>query len=330
MKRADVIAGLEHVVEDGDSYLWLGIRCLDALPTGIDPKLVERVMRVTFKRVIAKACRRLPDEYVPIAWRVIAKQKSPDATFLRSYADLRAGSAWLIQAAMVDRTPRNRKRLEPLCADVTGLAAAQATVVAHGLEAKQLIAVLAHDGSDTSIDALVETLHHALTARDQSLDALAEWLTPFARGPRIESVVGELAQALAARGAGSPLLALAARFGHGGDRLVFQLAIDARKVRQGRTRVATGFVDLSSHTMPNARASITWTLTKYRRTRWEDGRVTEDELELGGPRDVDDIPRWLAASAKKLKIQWNPKTIRVSGLRQKARAAAIAWVLASG
>ncbi|MCX5746589.1 MAG: hypothetical protein NT062_29280, partial [Proteobacteria bacterium] len=131
-----------------------------------------------------------------------------------------------------------------------------------------------------------------------------------------------------ARGATSRILPLLARFGAPGKRLAFDFGVQSKQVRVGQTRMATAYVDLNTHTLPNAAASFVWNTVNYQSTRWADGELERDAGKVGGPKSVEDLPRWLAAAAKRRKITWDPATVRVtSSLRGKARAAAVAWLL---
>lgn len=331
MRRGAVIEGLRRYVRSDGKQLWSGIGALMNLYPGVDPKLVERAMKLAFQREITAVIRRLPDEFVELANRVIAKVKTAEATFVRSYdGDLRDAGDWLSQVRMIDRKPRHRPRLAHLCRDDLALAAARTTVVAHGLEIEQLVAILAHDGSRDSVDALVDVVHAAITERDERLDVLAEWFAPFARGKHMTALAGELAESVDERGARSPLLALAERFGDARGKLALDVSVKSRQVMIGLTRKASFWVVLSSHALPNAAVSVTWNTMNHKSTRWEDGRTKRDENRLGAPRSVDDIPRYLAACAKKLKITWDWSSALVaSSLRGKARTAALGWLAGS-
>jgi hypothetical protein len=266
---------------------------------------------------------------VPFARELLAKAPSPQAMFLRSYdGDLRVACAWLLELGMLDPKPRNRRRLPGLCSDRRALEAARATVVAHGAATEQMLAALAYDGHADSLDAMVDVVGHALAARDGSLDTLAAWFVPFARGTRMTALAAEFTQAIDARGSASAILAIGRRFDPRAKRFAIDVQLDARQVRVGLTRKASTWIVLTSHALPNAAATVTWNTANHRSTRWEDGAKIRDENALGTPRSVEDLPRWLAASARKLRVTWDPETLRVtSTLRGKSREAAVAWLL---
>jgi hypothetical protein len=334
VSHAEAIKDLRICVGKKWNHLWHGERGISCLRKGADVALVERAMKIILPWNPAGACYKLHDDYVAIAWRVLAKAKaSTDVTFLRTFEGdddavrLRAGSAWLLEARMVDASPRNRKRLPGLVADARGLAAARAAVVAHGVESEQLLAVLAHDGTADSLDAIVDSAHSAISERGDPLDAMIEWFVPFARGRDMTALAKELVDARDERGAASPLTGM---FGDKKQRLSLEVGIDSREMHAGYLRRAGGHVVLRSHARPNAEAFISY----YRKgaldddfTMWKDGKKVKDELRIGSPAGVDDLPRWFADAAVKLKFTWDRSTMLVtSTLRGKARRQALDWL----
>lgn len=326
--RAQVLDDLRRCVAKGWNYRWHGQRGLRGLKPGVDHELVERAMELVFPLTIAQVCHALPDEYEALAWRVIGRTATPDATFLDALGELRRGCAWLCEVQRIDDTKRNRGRVATLKQDAVLLEAARATVARHGIDAQQLVAVLAHDGSEDSVDVLLDTVQQALAKRDERLDGLEKWLVPFARGTGMAAVVAALRSAMAERGAASPLLALLSRFGAKGTQLSLSVHVRSREVYRGLARRASFSVALDSHHLPGARASVSRDRLSSGVTSWADGHVKQDELGLGGPSSADDLPRWLAVAAKKLGVTWDRSTLQVEGsLRGKARAAAVEWLL---
>lgn len=62
---------------------------------------------------------------------------------------------------------------------------------------------------------------------------------------------------------------------------------------------------------------------------WADGKRLSrgDRLRVGAPRGLEDLPRWIAASARRLRVTWDRTTLRVRGsLRGKAREAVVTWL----
>lgn len=328
--HADAIANLKACVAKKSNHLWLGERGLAHVRAGADPKLVERAMKIVLPWYATGACRTLHDAYVPLAWRILEKTATDEATFLRSYAGkhdgerLRAACTWLRDVAMLD--PKRRKRLTTLLADANGLAAARAAVVAHGAANPQLLAVLAHDGTADSFDAIVDVAHRAISERGEPLDAMIEWFVPFARGADMTGLAKELVDARDGRGAETPI---ARMFGNTSKRLTLDVSVGSRQVHVGLTRRASAWIVLTSDKLPHAAVSLS-----RRRgddgdyTRWEDGEKKRDENRIGVPANVDDIPRWLAAAATKLKVTWDRSTLLVtSTLRGAARERALDWLL---
>ncbi len=336
MTQKRALDSLRACVKRGSNYLWHGHVGIGMLRPGADHELVERAMKIILPWSPAECLDRLPDEYAPIAWRTLAKatKDNAEAAFLVAYDPdrtperLRAGSKWIKQLHMID-DKRNRHRVATLCGDKVAVAASRVAVIEHGVEPPQFLAILAHDGKPDSVDALVEVIHQATTAQDESLDALFEWFVPFARGTKMVTLAEELKASRDARGEASSVQELAARFGvEGKTRFKLELSIDSRQVQQGLTRKATAHVGLSSHALPNVDLMISRNLWNSVLTWYEDDTKRCDDNGLGKPASLDDIPRWVAASAKRLKVTWDRDTLRIqSTLRGKARQAAVDWFL---
>ena len=329
-----VLADLAYVAGKGENRWWHAARAFGNLGAGVDKRLVERAMRVHLPSTAIGACNDLLEEYVPIAWRVLARVKTAEATFLRGWhghddtTRLREACRWLFAFRRVDGKPGNRSVLPELARDGAAVLAAYAAVRAHGLAAQRLLAVPAHVGDAEAVALVQPVIARALAAGGEDVDKLEDWFVPFVRGPGMTAIAATIAAAKRTRGTQSPLLALLARFGATGDRLELDFTVQATQVRYGTIRKATASIDLYSHRVPSATATFTWNLMNFQWSRWQDGKLVANECKVGGPRGVDDIPRWLAASAKQRKVTWDPTTVRLHGsLRGKARAAAVAWLL---
>ncbi len=337
MKRSDAIRELEACVAKRPDWVWHGTLALAKLPAGIEPKLVERALRTTSEYIDPSVFARLPAEYVPVAWRVIAKLKTGQARFLQSFEGddpterLHAGGACLVALGALCGLGAlgTAKKLDAVAKNANAVAAAQAAVVATGGEHAGFVALLAHDGDDASIDALIPVIDHALKNGGKELDRLADLLRS-ARGPRLATIRRELEAALAKRNDDAPVLALARSFGERGARMKLDLQIDSVQRGAWRTRKASAWIVLDSTRMPNVAATVSWNAYNHLSTHWEDGTLVRNVVKVGAPRGLEDLPRWLAASAKKLGIRWDRATLRVtSTLRGKVRNAAVAWLLPS-
>ncbi len=328
MRRSAVIASLEACVAKESNALWHGRRALAKLPAGIDPKLVERAMRFVFPHVLAKLCARLLPEYVPVAWRVVAKLKTSEAAFFQNLefgdpvARLHAGATWLTALAAA----KTAAQLDALASDRAALDAARAAVVARGAH-PDFVRLLAHDGDDASIDALIPVIDRALKTGGKELDQLGDLLRT-SRGPRIASIRTELDAARAQRNSESPVLALVRSFGEKRARATLDFQIDSTQRRPGLTRKASAWIVLDSTRVPNVAATVSWNTYNHQLTRWEDGTLIRNAAKVGAPRGLADLPRWLAASAKKLGITWDRRTLRITTtLRGKVSDTAVTWLL---
>lgn len=333
MSQTSALEHLAACVKRETNFRWHGQVGLSTLRAGADVKLVERALAIVLPWNPAGCLVRLVDPYTPIAWRVLAKTKHPEATFLFAYAPtrtgdgLRAGCRWLTQLNEIEKP--TAKRIAALTGDASGVAAARATVAKHGAAIPQLFAILANDGAPPSAAVLTKIVEHAAATADETLDALFAYLVPCARGPKMKALATQVTRSRDARGAASSVQDLAARFGATTkSRFVFELSIDSRQVQAGLLRKAALHVTLSSHALPNVDVMVVRHLWNHKTTWFEDGNVKADDNKLGRPSTIDDLPRWIAASARVLKVSWDRDTLLVqSSLRGKARTAAVDWLL---
>ncbi|MFO0550131.1 MAG: TIGR02996 domain-containing protein [Polyangiaceae bacterium] len=335
---------------------WHGTRALSRLGADEDRSLVEIAMRKGFTADVSSCGRTVADAYVPLAWSVLSTMNHPAATFLRNFdaeddgLRLRAGAEWLHALGMVyieermdalltvKKGAKLVQRLTMLSKNNAGITAARATVAAHGLASPRFVAVIAYEGSPASRDVLAPLVHAVLrgevpdspVGEERPLDLLQNWLLPFATGAVADAFVAKVRAASNKRGEGSTVLGLAARFGSKEKKLALDISVDSKEVYMGLTRKAYVWLRLNSHKEPCASISIVKAALDSKRTDWDDGALAVDALGLGGPTSLDDIPRWVAASAKELGVRWDRDKVRVSSsLRGKARAAALDWLLGS-
>ena len=204
MRNDQVIPSLKLAVKGGSNAGWYAVRGLGGLKPGVDPKLVRGAMLRArdLGWSLLPACRKLPDDYVPLLRRVL-KRGSLDQIFLETWLrgdsapgpQVREAAQWLHELNMVDDHPKGHARAALLAKSSRGLEAAQAAVAARGVENKHLIAVLAHDGSPESVDVLMPLVLRALKTHDRTLDLLHSWLEPFAKGRLLAPGVAQLVRA---------------------------------------------------------------------------------------------------------------------------------------
>jgi hypothetical protein len=225
-----------------------------------------------------------------------------------------------------------RSRLAALAADPHVLAIVQGVVANVADPPVEMLAVLAIDGGDLSLDALIPHLE-ALARRDVRLERLAQLRGLARRTPALDAVFAELDGALAERRRTSPALALAAGFGVRGIPVLacsFRLAsIESNQLGVPRVQ---GHASIDSRTEPwltvwmsSVRGTLDRTLDAE--TRLHDTGLVADGLGLGGCAPAD-LPAWLATAARTLQIQWQDLAV-VTNLDRDASAKLLTWLRAA-
>ncbi len=180
----------------------------------------------------------------------------------------------------------------------------------------EMLVVLALDGGDASLDALIPHLDLALGTRDARLERLAK-IRPFANStPALDALFTELDGALGARRSTSPALAFGEQLGLGRlPELWFSFQVFSTARNQAGVPRFQGFVRVDSredrwftvhleHVHPGVDRS------KDRATRFDlSGGI--DELAIGHCTPLD-LVIWLRSSAHKLKITWDRFLVRTN------------------
>jgi hypothetical protein len=339
MRNDQVLSSLKRAAKGGPNSGWFAIRGLGGLKPGVDPKLVAAAMRRArdLGWSLLPSCRKLPDEYVPLLRRVL-KRGSLDQVFLETWLrgdsapgpQLREAAGWMHELSMVDDHPKGHARAALLSKSARGLEAAQAAVAARGVENRQLLAVLARDGSPESVDVLMPLVLRALDTRDRTLDLLHSWLAPFAKGPLLAPVLAQLTRATDERENAAPLEPLLRRFGVKGAHLHLDVAIQSREVYAGFTRRASIWLVIQSRQLPHVKVFVTrHRSVNFDAFRAEDGKVRPGarELKLKPPGALETLPAWIAGVARTLKVHWDRPPRVSSSLRGAARQRAVDWLL---
>lgn len=323
MSRAKALEALRQAKAGRRNAPWFATRAVRSLPRGLPHAEVEPAMRLLAELGdLLPHLQRLPDEYVPLVRAVLAaRPTSNEALFLEAWGDdLHAAARWRAELTRVnDRraAPRLAKLLTP-----RGVEAAQATVAKVGLRAPRLLAVLAADGSESSLDVVLPLVHDALRTRGPALDVLEAWVKPFARGPHFTRLLAELGGAADERGQASPLTAW----------------LEALEVSPQPVRLEVNFgceagwslwLRLDSTRLPHFSFSLN---DGVRFLTVEDGKVRHARMfDEPPPESLAAFPEWLAKVSRARELEWLLPPVWVkSTLRGRARARAVAWVLSAG
>lgn len=201
-----------------------------------------------------------------------------------------------------------------LAKNATVLAALQG-LVAHSTEVPlDMLAVLAIDGGEASVDALIPHLDPALGERDARLEQLGLLRDRAKRVPALDALFGEVGTALADYRKASPVLALAKVIGlaQAPDVFWFRFRLasdDGARVAMSRYQ---GNVRVDSREEPWFEC---W-LSGEQDTRFDDTRVVADGLGIGACK-AEDLPRYLAFTANRLGFRWQPFFVHASAERER-------------
>ena len=207
---------------------------LKALPEDVNPVLAARAALSLFRDgykglwLFARTCRRLPAPVIRAVLEQLVEDRRPHAFFLREYVPSDASESTLTatwDAAMqalldLDTTyawgsKQKKAKFQALADNASILHALQTAAVASEQVPLDMLAVLAADGSDASVDALIPHVERAVTSQSWELDRL-RYLRKHARStPAMDSMFTRLEALLDTRKATSPALAFARELGFG-------------------------------------------------------------------------------------------------------------------
>lgn len=319
--------------------VFFGLRALHHVKTGADVDLVQGAMARLVAREVSflPACRRLPDEFAPLAVAALKRSKDLERSFLDAYLrddaplgpQLRKAASWLHELTMVDDHQRGRERVAELTTDARAVEAAQAVVAARGTQAGRYLAIVAHEGSESSADVLLPLVLSASSKRDERLDVLVKWLVPFITGTHLAPALHAIEGATTAREDASPLQSLLTTLGVEGTQLKAEFGMQSLEVKEGFLRRAGLAVWLQTKGLPHARIAV----SRYGRDAnpsrftWADGTVTHDSLKLKPPANIESLPKWLIDTGKKLGVHWAPPHWMTLSLRGAARKRFLDWIV---
>jgi hypothetical protein len=208
------------------------------------------------------------------------------------------------------------------------LTAVQAAAVGCESVSADFLAVLAADGSDESVDALMP--HFVRAARAQTgLELLERLRTHAAATPAVQAMLHKVEQLLAERSATSPVLALAPLLGLAADldELWFHGYFSSVATNDSRIALAHGQLDVDSRSA--AWLSVSVVLNDrgaHRSSSFNNTKVWRDDFGLG-TAELLDVPRYLARAATALGVAWSWDSLSLrTQLRGRNREAVAAWI----
>jgi hypothetical protein len=327
------------------------VEVLKSLPEDVNPILAARaaltLVREDPQRMwpFARTCRRLPAPVIRAVLEQLEDVRRPHAFFLRELVPREARDSELTAAweaamqALLDLessyawgSKQQKAKFEALAGNPSILHALQTAVVASETVSLDMLAVLATDASDASVDALIPHVERAVVSQDWALDRL-QHLRKHARStPALDAMFARMQGLLTERKASSPALAFARELGFGEPATFWFHAYlaspafdDVPAYRHQvhldvDSRSATWFSVSLSELPPNPLD------TTSRGTSFNNVKVYYDHLGVG-PCEPPGFPGWLAAVASKLHTRWSFDTMSLrTSLRGQKRDQLERWL----
>jgi hypothetical protein len=323
---------------------------LKALPEDVDPVLAARAAVSLIGDgyhpawLFAKTCRRLPVPVIRAVLAELAADRKPLLFFLREYvrteldgdalsAEWDAAMQVLLdlQTTYAWGSKQKRAKFKALAEDARVLQSLQTAAVACESVSLDVLAVLAADASDASVDALIPHVERAVSQKDWKLDQLQSLRTHARATPVMDDLFTRMETLLSERKATSPALDVARALGFGEpETFWFQIHLsslehDGMPAYRYQAHVS---VDSRAARWFSVHLSDTGPLNVLQSlgTSFNSEGTQRDELELGtcGPTEV---PAWLAAAARRFGLRWNFDGMSVStSLRGKKRTQLEQWL----
>lgn len=280
-------------------------------------KLPERVLRVLLERLAEEARSPLT------VFLLTAMQSSDDlerdwAMAIKGLLDLNSASAW--------SSKQRRKKIAGLAKSPL-LPAIQAAAQAGPAPRLDLLAVLAADGSDASVDALLPHFDKAMARQSELLDTLERLETHAAKTEPMRLMFESVERALRERNRASPALEFARHLGFDGETFSVRWHLASLELNKGNVPLYQCDVVVDSTAPVWFRVDVVHVagLLKRRSTTFgAAGAPTVDELGLGRCEPAE-LPAWFAKAARTLQVKWRV-TVSHSTLRGAKRQRAAAWM----
>jgi hypothetical protein len=311
------------------------------LPDDVDVNLAaSAALRVLENRAwgFGRSCQRLPTTVIREVLARLENEKKPEAVriFLREVMRLSEGraleDAWtaaLLAVLDLDTeygwgSKQKKAKFRGLAQNPVTLAAIQAAVVGAANPPLDMLAVLANDGGEASADALLAVF--ALGRHDPWLEYLK---THAAKSAAIEALLSGVSARLEKKEAASPALVFARDvLGLEVAKLSVRATLNSVETNSNRVPLYQGSLAIDSsseawwsvHLSRVDAASLDFVSTGF----GMGAGAMRDDLKLGRCA-VEELPRWVAATAKKLNVRWHVST-PYGSLRGKKREAFTAWL----
>lgn len=331
--RAEIEAVLANASDDFEAVL----QVLRALPEDIDPQLAASAVCSLFPRNeywFARTCHELPAPVIAeVRRRLTSLPQSASVVFLRETAEWKAAVTVLkvLQTGSTQRLARLRE-----VATGPMLGALQASVAFGAEPLPDMFAVLAIDGSEASVDALLPHFTRAVAEQSRLIERLVGLKKDAKPTPAMNAMFAQLDELLHRRNATSPALDFARSLGFELETFSIDAYVSSVTLNRPNSR---GGVPLYQTHLTIDSTSATWFRVNVscvpgdysdgESSRFGSNRESEhDGLKLGRCEPAE-LPSWYARAAKRLKTTWNWADVKPRGLRGKKKDQLLQW-LSSG
>ncbi|MGZ3422978.1 MAG: hypothetical protein ACXVEF_00510 [Polyangiales bacterium] len=312
-------------------------QALRALPDDVDPALAaDVVMELAGANVwsFGRSCRALPLPVIRVVVERMQSVSTPTSVFVREVArtgdDLQESWSLALETLLdFDSTyawgsKQRKEKYARIAADSRLLAATQAVAVGCPEASTSMLAVLAVDGSDTSVDALMPHFVRAAETRDAGLDMLERLRTHAKDTPAVKAMLAQVQAMLGERKASSPALGVARVAVGEVDELWFSAYL---RSSEDRLPIYQSNLEIDSRSNDWFHASVSG---DERRVSFSAEKVHVDTLGVGAC-SAGDLPTWLARVAHQLQFTWDFQGMSVrTGLRGKKRERLLVWLASGG
>lgn len=292
------------------------IPILKALPQGTNPRFAAAATLDLFSAIPWKLCRfaqTLPDEVVRLVLPKLDDEHA-EAPFLQALVkddDLKQTWVHALEGVAALNTTyawgskKHVEKLRSVARSRDFLEAVQLAVVATKQPREDFLGVLALDGSEASVDALLPHFVAAMKMGDDGLDQLAK-LKKYAAGtPAMRALVAQAEAARSTRNTTSPALAFAQSLGLG-ELKAFSWGQTVRVADARKRKVELNF-DVDSRRSPWFSVHVARVAEKpktFEVTAFNSSHVSErDELKLGRC-EPHELPAFIARVQKQLGVNW--------------------------
>lgn len=316
------------------------------LPPDAEPgQSADEVRIVTGNRPVGfcQFSRKLPAKEIRDLLQRLADNTGFTSVFLRACMDPEESDGalrehWKAALDAVQRlntayawtSAKKRARLEPLARDPRHLEAIRAIAVGCKAVPLDALAVLALDGSEASVDALLPHFVHATGVKDRTLDLLAKVKAFASPTPAVQKMLESVSATLTERRAASPALEWAKRIGLGAlGEVWFQASFESRN-RDDLTDLPCR----ECRIVLDSREPCWFTTTVQSNdagspmptTVLEAGMLLQDELGLGSCEPAE-LPVWLGRSIARSGDSWDFARLWLkTNLRGQGRKRLVRWL----